>query len=67
VESEPDLILEATSSIREAMRRMVRYASDATEALEAGSEDEDLNGQTETVELRETLERVQNLSLQTSE
>ncbi len=49
------------------MRRMVRYASDATEALDARIEDEDLDGRTEAVEVREALERVQNLSLEVSE
>lgn len=45
------------------MRRIVRYASDATEALDARIEAEDLDGTTEAVELREVLERVQSLSL----
>jgi hypothetical protein len=49
------------------MRRLVRYASDATEALEARIEDEDLDGRTEAAELRETLESVQNLSLEVGE
>jgi hypothetical protein len=46
---------------------MVRYASDATETLDARIEDEDLDGKTEAVDLREALERVQNLSLEISE
>jgi hypothetical protein len=49
------------------MRRLVRYASDAAEALEARIEEEDLDGATEAEELREALERVQNLSLEISE
>jgi hypothetical protein len=49
------------------MRRMVRYASDASEALDASIEDEDLDGRTEAGEVRETLERVQALSLEVSE
>jgi hypothetical protein len=49
MESEPELILEDATSLRDAMRRMVRYASDATDALEAKIEDEDLDGRTETV------------------
>jgi len=42
VESELELILEDTSSIRDAMRRIVRYASDATERLDARIENEAL-------------------------
>jgi hypothetical protein len=67
VEPEPELILEDATSIRDAMRRLVRYVSDATKALEARIEEEDLDGKTETEELREALERVQNLSLEVSE
>jgi hypothetical protein len=67
VEAEPDLILEDATSIRDAMRGLVSYASDATEALEARIEEEDLDGTTEAEELREVLERVQNLSLEISE
>ena len=51
----------------DAMRRMIRYASDAAEALEARIDEEDLNGRTEDAELRDALERVQNLSLEISE
>jgi hypothetical protein len=43
------------------------YASDATEALDARIEDGDLDGRTEALELREALERLQSLSLETSE
>jgi hypothetical protein len=46
---------------------MVRYASDATDALDARIEDEGLDGRTEAVQLRESLDRVQNLSLEISE
>ena len=67
VEPKPELILEDATSIRDAMRRLVRYAFDATEALEARIEDEDLDGRTEADELREALERVQKLSLEVSE
>jgi hypothetical protein len=67
VESDRELILEDASSQRDAMRRMVRYASNATEALDAKIGDEDLDGATEAEELREALERVQNLSLEISE
>jgi len=67
VEPEPELILEDAVSLRQAMRRMVRYTSDATEVLEARIADEDLDGAMEVEELREALERVQNLSLEISE
>jgi hypothetical protein len=67
VEPERELILEDATSIRDAMRRLVRYASDATEALEVKIKDEDLDGRTEAEELREALERMQNLSLEISE
>jgi hypothetical protein len=67
VEPEPELILEDAASLRDAMRRLVRYASEATEALEARIEDEDLDGATEAEELREALKRVQNLGLEISE
>jgi hypothetical protein len=67
VEPEPELILEDATSLRDAMRRLVRYASEATEALEARIEDEDLDGATEAEELREALKRVQNLGLEISE
>ena len=45
----------------------MRYASDAAEALDARIEDGTLDGRTEAEELREALERVQNLSLEISE
>ena len=67
VEPEPELILEDAVSLRQAMRRLVRYTSDATEVLEARIADEDLDGAMEVEELREALERVQNLSLEISE
>lgn len=66
VEPEPELILQDAASLRQAMRQLARYASDATEALDARIEDEDLDGKTEAVELREALERVQNISLEIS-
>jgi len=57
---EPDLklLLEDATSILEAIRRVVRYASDATEALEVKVEDGHLDGKTEAVELREAPERL---------
>jgi hypothetical protein len=67
VDLEFELILEDATSIREAMRRMVRYASDAAESLDLRMEDGTLDGRTETRELREVLERVQDLSLEISE
>jgi hypothetical protein len=53
--------------MREAMRRILRYASGATEKLDDRIYAEDLNGEVETVELREALEWVQTLSLEISE
>lgn len=67
VEPEAELILEDSTSLLDAMRRLCVYASDATEALETRIEEEDLDGRTEVVELRGALERVQNLSLEISE
>ena len=67
MEPEPELILEDATSLRDAMRRMTQYASEATEALDARIEDEDLDSWTEAEELRESLERVQNLSLEIRE
>ena len=67
MEPEPELILEDATSIREAMRLMVRCASDATERLDERIEAGALDGETEAVELREALERVQALSLEISE
>jgi hypothetical protein len=63
VEPEPELTLEDATSLRDAMRRMVGYTSDATEKLEARIEDENLDGRTEAAELREALESVQSLTL----
>ena len=42
-------------------------AQDAAASLGARIEDEDLNGMVEAVEVRETLERLQALSLEVSE
>jgi hypothetical protein len=53
--------------LQEGMWRMVQLAQEAAEALDSRIEDEDLDGQTEATELRETLERVQSLSLELSE
>jgi hypothetical protein len=64
---EPELILEDATSLRDAMRRMIRYASDATDALDARIEDDDLEGRTEAVQLRASLDREQNPSLEISE
>jgi hypothetical protein len=47
MEPELELILEDAASIREAMHRMVSYASDATEQLDARIEDGTLDGMTE--------------------
>ncbi|MDQ3913600.1 MAG: hypothetical protein M3305_17880 [Actinomycetota bacterium] len=58
MEPEPELMLEDATSIREAMRRMVQYLSDATENWERRIEEEILDGLTEAEELREALEHV---------
>jgi hypothetical protein len=67
VEPERELILEDATSLRDAMKRVVRYAVDATEALDARIETDELDGKVEVEELREALEGVQNLSLEVSE
>jgi flagellar biosynthesis/type III secretory pathway protein FliH len=67
VQSDPELILEDAVSIREAMRRIVRYTSEATEGLDRRLEDGTLDGRTEAEELRGALERVQVLSLEVSQ
>jgi hypothetical protein len=56
-----------TASIREGLWRMAELAQDAAEALEARIEDEDLDGRTQTVEVCETVKRLQALSLEVSE
>jgi hypothetical protein len=66
VQPDPELLADARS-IREAMHRMVRYSSDATEKLDERIEAETLDGRSEVVELREALDRVQTLSLEVSE
>ena len=67
MESDREPILEDATSIREAMRRMVRHASDATDRLDRRIEAGSLDGRTEAEELREALERLQALSLEVSE
>ena len=44
-----------------------RYVSDATEKLKERIDAKDLNGEVETVELREALEQVQAISLEIGE
>jgi hypothetical protein len=53
VEDNRELILEDASSIREGLWRMVQLAQDAAKTLDARIEDEDLDGRTEAVEVRE--------------
>jgi hypothetical protein len=67
VEADRELILEDARSIQEGLWRIARYAQDAAESLGARIEDEDLGGMAEAVEVRETLERLQALSLEMSE
>jgi hypothetical protein len=66
VEPDCELILDDARSIRERLWRMARLAQDA-EALDARIEEENQNGMVEAVEMRETLERLQALSLGVSE
>jgi hypothetical protein len=66
VKPHPEL-LEDVRSIREVMWCMAQLAQDAAESLNSRIEDEDLDGETEAVELREALEHLQALSLETSD
>jgi precorrin-6x reductase len=67
LEPDRDVILQDATLIREEMRRIVHYASDATEKLDERIENQTLDGRTEAEELREMLERVQALILEVSE
>jgi hypothetical protein len=67
VEPNPERILEDARSIREGLWRMGRLAQNAAESLDARIEDEDLDGRMEAVEVRETLERLQAISIEVSE
>ena len=67
MEADRELILEDAGSISEGLWRMVQYAQDAAESLDARIDAEDLDGQAEAVEVREALERLQALSLVVSE
>ena len=67
VDSDRELMLEDARSISERLWRMAQLAQDAAEVLDVRIEEEDLNGMEEAVEVREVLERVQNLSLEISE
>ena len=65
--SSSELMLEEARSIQEGLWRMAQLAQDAAETLATRIEDEDLNGMAETVEVREALERLQDLNLEVSE
>jgi hypothetical protein len=67
VGSSSELMLEEARSIQEGLWRMAQLAQDAAETLDTRIEDEDLNGMAETVEVREALERLQDLNLEVSE
>jgi hypothetical protein len=67
VEADREFILEDARSIREGLWRMAQLVQDAAESLDARIEDENVNEMAEAVEVRETLERVQALSLEVSE
>ncbi len=66
MESDCELILEDARPISEGLWRMAQLAQDAAETLDARIEDENLDGGTEAVDVREALERVQALSLEVS-
>ena len=67
MEADRELLLKDASSIRDAIWRIAQLAQDAAEALDVRIEDEDLDGRAEAAEVRETLERVQFISLELSE
>ena len=67
MEADPELIFEDARSISDGLWRLAQLAQDAAELLDASIEGEALDGQTEVVEVRGTLERVQALSLEVSE
>ena len=67
MEPERELILEDAIGLGSARMAALGYAADATAVLNARIADDDLDGKTEAGELREALERVQNLSLEVSE
>jgi hypothetical protein len=67
VEPNPELRLEDARSLREGVWRIAQLAQNAAEKLDAKIEDETLHGNTEDEELRETLGRVQALSLENRE
>ncbi len=67
MEPNPELRLEDARSLREGLWRMAQLAQDAAETLDEKIEDENLDGLAEAVEVRETLERMQTLSLEVSE
>jgi hypothetical protein len=62
-----ELILEDARSLREGLWRMANLVQDAAGSMDARIEEENLDGRAEAVEVREALERVQDLSLEVSE
>ncbi len=60
-------MMEDARSIREGLWRMAQLAQHAAEPLDVRIEEEDLDGKTEAVEVREALERLQARSLEVSE
>ena len=67
MDSERELILEDARSILAGLWRMTGLAQETAEVLNRRIEDEDLDGLSETVEVREVLERLQILSVVISE
>lgn len=66
MQPDPEL-LEDARSIREGLWRMARLAQDAAETLDAGIENENLDGLAEAVEMREALERLPVVGLEVRE
>ena len=67
MDSDRELMLEDARSISEGLWGMARLAQEAAESLDGRIEEEDLDGMVGAVEVRETLERLQALSVEISE
>ena len=67
MQPDSELILEDARSISEGLWRVAQLIQDAAETLDVSIEDEALDGRAEAAEVRETLERVQFISLELSE
>jgi hypothetical protein len=67
VDSDRELMLEDARSISERLWGTAQLAQEAAESLDTKIEDEDLDGMEESVEVREALECLQDLSIEVSE